>query len=246
MRPHIVAIVVAVLGCSLAAPALAGPAPGAHALIEQVLQAYGGRATLERVHAYRIEGEVFSAMRHTTAPIVRVFERPGRFKTLIDYAGGPEARLLDGARGWRNEHGDALEPASGPMLAAIVLQAKRADVPWILAEYDTAARLIPPVTRDGVALAGLEIPLGGGLVFRAYVNPETHLVTISQGLIELGAMRTHFETYYSDFRDADGVRFAFHEDNWASGVQTGVTEIKSVKLNPALGAREFEPPAATR
>ena len=224
----------------------APPAPAqtdARALVDSVVAAYGGRAALDRVHAYRLEGEVFSAMRHEPAPVTRVFSRPDRFKVLIDYADTPEARLLDHGHGWRNARGGTLEPASGPMLSAMTLQAARADVPWILDERAAACRIVPGMERDSVQLVGLELELGGGLVFRAFVHPRTHRVLVSEGAIEQGEMRTHFETVYSEFRDVDGIPFAFHEENWASGQQTGVTEVKTIVLNPKLADDAFQPPA---
>lgn len=220
-----------------------GSAADVHARIARVLAAYGGRERLAKVHGYRLEGSLFSAMRHEEAPIVRVFQRPGRFKTMITYGDGAEARLVDGAQGWRADHGGRFESAEGPMLAAMVLQAARSDVPWILADRESLARVVPPLEHHGMSLEGIEVPLGDGLTLRAFVDPRTHQVMISQGTIERGPMRTHFETWYSDFRNVEGVRVPFHEDNWASGMQTGSTTVKKVVLNPVLRPDEFQPPA---
>ncbi len=234
------------LGGPLAA-APAAPAPGpnaaARALIARVVEAYGGRAALARVHAYRLEGTLFSSMRHTESPTVRVFERPDRLKVRIDYASGAELRLVAGGRGWRNEGGGPVEPAHGPMLDAMVLQAARAAVPWILMEHEKEARAIDATDVDGVRAPGVEIPLGEGLAFRAWIDPATSRVLRSQGTLERGALRTHFETKYSDFHRVNGVWFAFDEENWASGAPTGHTSVTRVTLNPRLARDEFAPPA---
>jgi hypothetical protein len=226
-----------------AAPARAGRPDSVHERVAQVLAAYGGWGRLAPIKAYRIEGDLFSAMRHTTVPTTRVFARPDRFKTLMDYPGGLEARLVDGARGWRTDRGAALTEVTGPMYLAMALQAARCNVPWILAERESLAHLIEPMEKDGVKLPGLEIPLGEGLVFRAWTDPVTHLVVVSQGTLESIGISTHFETHYSDFRDVNGMKFAFHEENFASGVQTGVTMVKRVVLNPPLSPTEFQPPS---
>lgn len=235
--------VFAALALLAAVPALAARPETVHERVSQVLNAYGGWGRLAPIRAYRIEGELFSAMRHATVPTTRVFARPDRFKTLIDYPGGLEARLVDGVHGWRTEHGSALSEVTGPMFLSMVLQAARCNVPWILAERESSARMIAPLEKDGLRLPGLEIPLGEGLVFRAWTNPLTHLVVVSQGELRSGNVATHFETYYSDFRGVGGVKFAFHEENFASGVQTGVTTVKRVVVNPPLAPTEFQPPA---
>lgn len=243
------------LALTLAAPVRAATPVGApvdtssaRALIAQVLKAYGGRAALAKVRAYRMEGEVYSAMRHETAPTTRVFARPGRLKVRIEYSRGPEIRLLDGARGWRSEGGRALEESHGPMLDAMTLQAARADVPWVLAEHEAQARIIAPQTLDSLTLVGLEIPIADSLTLRVYVDPATHWVRLTQSLLDRGPVHTQFETLYSDFRkvdgDSSGIVYAWHEDNRASGMPTGVTTLKRVLLEPTLAQGEFSPAAA--
>ena len=222
--------------------ASAASPPEIRTLIARVTEAYGGRKALERVRAYRIEGSVFSTMRHSDAPTIRVFARPAQLKVLIDYANGAEARLVDGPKGWRNEAGGPLEPVTGPMYAAMVLQAARAGVPWVLYEHAAEATITDSLTQAGVRCVGLQLPLGEGLVLRAWIDPATHHVVRSQGLLEHGGMRTHFETVYDDFRTVDGVTFAFREENFASGRQTGLTTITKVVVNPLLRADEFQPP----
>ncbi|MFI5372810.1 MAG: hypothetical protein ACHQ52_14735 [Candidatus Eisenbacteria bacterium] len=212
--------------------------------IGEVLDAYGGRAALARVHAYRAEGRFASEMRQVTVHTVRVFSRPDRLKVLIDYPGHPEARLVDGRRGWRTVGPGPLEPSEGPMLDAMILQAARANVPWVLAERESLARVVEGIERDGVKLDGIEIPLDHGLLLRVYVNPVTRRVAMSQGVLSHAGMSTHFETMYSDFRQVSGVLFGFKEENWASGEHTGTTTLERIVIDPPLKLDEFTPPPA--
>lgn len=230
---------------ALAAGAVSAPARGAskaERLVGRILDAYGGRAALDSVRAYRMEGVLFAIMRHDESNTVRIFDRPGRLKILISYPDGAEVRIVDGPNGWRNAHGGPVEPASGPMRDAMVLQAARAGVPWILADHAAEARTVKPLVRDGVRYDGIEFPLGEGLVFRAYADRRTHRVHVSQGELDHGGMKAAFETVYDDFRDVDGVLFAFREENWASGMKTGITTLDRIELNPAIGVDEFVPP----
>ncbi len=237
-------VVVALLACAGAAPARAAEPADAPAFIARVLAAHGGWNRLQRVKTYRIEGTLFSIRRHDESPTVRVSAGPARLKVLIDYADGHEARLLDGRQGWRAVGGGAFEASSGPMRDAIVLQAARAAVPWILHDRQADARLIEPFERDSLRWPGVEIPLEGSLRLRVYADPETWRVRMSQGLLTHGGMETHFETYYEDWRSVDGVWFAFREQNWASGAHTGATTIRTVIVNPPLTRDAFSPPRA--
>jgi hypothetical protein len=244
MRPVLAVLaVLATIALLAAAPAGAGGPGSVHERVAEVLRAYGGWDKLAPVRDYRGEGDLFSPMRNLTVPTTRVFARPDRLKTLMDYPGALEARLVDGAHGWRTEHGAGFTEVTGPMYMAMALQAARCDLPWILAERESLARILEPREQDGVKLPGLEIPLGEGLVLRAWMDPATHLVTVSQGTLVSGPMATQFETRYSDYREVNGVKFAFHEENFASGTQTGVTTVKRVVVNPPLSPTEFAPPA---
>jgi hypothetical protein len=221
--------------------------PSTHEVIAQVIQAYGGRAALDSVRAYRCEGSVFAVQQHQESPTVRVFQRPDRFKILIEYPTRPEVRIVDGAKGWRTAGGDTVGPASGMMLEAMMLQAARADLPWILAERESLVRFVEPDSAtlaklDGKKATGLEIPLAEGLTLRAWLDGATHRVTLSQGILQHGAMSTRFEVVYSDYRAVNGIWFAFKEQSSASGMQTGVTTIKSVVMNPPIRPDDFVPP----
>lgn len=214
-------------------------------LIGRIVEAHGGWKRLSAVKAYRVEGELFSVRRHDASPTVRVSAGPSRFKVLIDYADGHEARLLDGAEGWRAIGGEAFEPSSGPMLDAVRLQAARSAVPWLLHDHVGDARLIEPYAADSARWPGLEIALEGGLLLRVYADPATWRVAMSQGLLTHGGMQTHFETFYADWKQVDGIWFAHSEQNWASGAHTGQTHLDRVLLDPPLAPDEFTPPSST-
>lgn len=239
----------------LPAPAMSAAAPSADmsAFLAAVSRAYGGRAALDRIDSYRLEGSVFSSMRHTEARTVRVWARPDRFKAIVDYDQHPEGRVANGGDVWRNEPGGPLEPATGPMRAAVMLQAARAGVPWTLLAHAADAHFLrdepPPIPVkiqvDGAParLVAIEVALGDGLRLRVWAD-SLGRIRVSQGLMESGPMRTHFETFYDDFRESAGVAFACRELNWASGTQTGITTVQRVTVNPPLRADEFLPSAA--
>ncbi len=221
------------------------PDTAAAALVDRVLAAYGGREALEKIHAYRAEGRLVTVMREGEAPTIRLFARPNRLRVELRYPDAPETRILRGEQGWRGT-GNTLDAAQGPMLDAMLLQAARAGIPWILMERAAEVHRIQPLHFRGRDLLGLELGLAPGLTLRAYVDPATNRVEMSQGILERGSMRTAFETIYADFRSIDGVWFAFREENYASGRQTGYTAMERVEWNPKLRDEDFAPPAKRR
>lgn len=201
-------------------------------LVDQVLAAHGGTERLAQVRGYRLEGTMRAHVRGEDAALMR-FVGPGdRLEVLIHYARTVELRVLEGGRGWRGSSQQDLVPVRGPLLSAMVLQAVRANLPWILDRRRGDARAAVLDTGNGTSLEGLEIPVGEGLVFRAFLDPRTKRVVRSQSIIEAGPARIVFETVYSDFRSVEGILFAFHEENFASGSHTATTTVDRIVVNP--------------
>lgn len=238
LRGLLLAQLVAVVLSALGVPAPAAAGAPADALVEQILAAYGGREALAKVKAYRMEGTVTSVMRGSGAT-VRTFERPDRLKIVIDYPGRLETRILDRERGWRSNPDGALTVADDFLLTSMVLQAARANLPWILDERRAALVSLAPM--DGGKLRGLELPLGQGLALTAYVESATGRIVRSSGVLTSPAMTTNFATDYSDFRAVDGVLFPFREANFASNQSTGETVITRIAVNPPLTDADFKP-----
>jgi hypothetical protein len=148
--------------------------------------------------------------------------------------------MLDGMRGWR-DRGTGPQTVTGMLLTAMILQAARADLPWILDAHRNVVRVVGPVVRGDRSLVGLEIQMGTSMLFRAYVDTDTHYVVESLGILMAGGQQVRFETRYTDFRSVDGIVFPFAEENYASGTHTGSTRITSVDVNPDVAPGTFQP-----
>ena len=210
-------------------------------LIDRVLDAYGGK-NLDTVQAYRMEGVVTAMMRQTEGSMVRLFARPDRLYVDLAYKVNPERRYLDREKGWRTDPVEGgINEVSGPLLKSMVLQAARSNIPWILSEYREDVTQIPPLKVGEQMTIGMQIILEQGLILRLYADPKTALIIYSQAILNTDTIKTHFETAYSNFREVDGILFAHHEENWASGFHTGTTEIQKIILNPPLGTNTFRP-----
>ncbi|MHB8834896.1 MAG: hypothetical protein ACYC9Y_04220 [Candidatus Methylomirabilia bacterium] len=247
---HLVQLLACVFLCAVAPLWAAGPAAKSLApqagmrtaltdtLVDSILTAHGGKAALAKAKAYRMEGSVSSMMRGNGA-LVRTFARPDRLKITLDYPNHPETRILDGARGWRSDGQGNLSPADGFLLTSMVLQAARADLPWLLEEKRASIKPLAPM--DGGRLQGLEIPVADGLTLTVYADTATGRIVRSSGVLETPGMKTNFATDYSDFRTVDGVLFSFREANFASNQPTGDTVITRITVNPALKDTDFRP-----
>jgi len=210
-------------------------------LIDRVLAAYGGDK-LDAVKAYRMEGVVTAKMRQTEGNMIRLFARPDRLYVDLAYKENPERRFLDKERGWRTDpKGGGIHEVGGHLLKSMVLQAARSDIPWILNERREDVTQIPPLKVGDRMTIGIQLLLQPDLFLRLYADPKTARIVYSQAILNTETLKTHFETAYSDFREVEGVLFAFAEENWASGFHTGTTQIQRITVNPEIKPGAFRP-----
>lgn len=226
-------LVLALAG-AVAAPVAAQPS-GEGALIDKIIAAHGERRQVLSVRSYRMEAGLRARARGEEADVIRIAEGSSRLKVLVRYPDSVEIRVLNGEQAWRGGAAHDLVLVQGPLRGAIVLQAARATLPWILEQLRTKTHLIG--TRDGAPV--LEISVGEGLVLRAIIDPQTYRIVRSEGALRMGGSEIRFETEYSDFRTVEGVLFAFHEENYASGSHTGTTIVKNIQLNPVGSALQL-------
>jgi hypothetical protein len=229
-------------------------------LVEKVAKAYGGQAALEKAAVVREEGRVEAAMGATNPrPILRLFTRPMKLRVEVGPKEKPtEARILDGAKGWRGD-----KEVTGTSYQAMVLQATRLDLPLQLLLHKDRIVEKDAMEQGDKRLRLLELALEGGLKVSAGIDPDTGRILYSSGTTAAVPAATtpgteaaghggatgsggptgpaKFETYYDDFRMVDGVLFAFKETNWAQGVKTADIVLSEIKLLKSAPPDAFRP-----
>ncbi len=259
----IMALVLAVSACRTApSPASGGTAapealpadPGK--LIDRVIEAYGGREALARVQSYAFAGTLLDrATFHSNpeqVPFTRTFARKDRLKVVITRSEGSEVRILDGDKGWRSGRtGDNLASVEGPAYQAMVLQAARADLPWLLLDKGPEIRSAPPLRlsekdKEGQVvthtLAVLVVPLRDGMSLKVLVEEKSARIWgVAAYDTDERARPPVFETHYTGFDKEDGILFPIGEITFVGKMQTGTIFINTVKINPPLDKDEFKP-----
>lgn len=242
--PVLLAVVLAAV-TPPSAPAAASPprarAPASRssvaALVRRCVDAHGGQAALARSASAVHRGTVTSLLHPgVTGRIGRAYRRSGSLRVEIAFAGDPpELRILDAGRGWRFG-----QEVSGPLLAAMILQAARLDLPGLLSAWVDKVQELPALELGGRRLRVLSIEIAPGLHVEAAIDPATGRILRSRGA-STGPSPVEFTTTYSDFRTVEGVVVPFREENWANGKTTGETVLEAVEFPPRLPDDLFRP-----
>ncbi len=224
----------------VAAPPLTAPPPGltVRALVDRVVEAYGGRATLEKHRVMVQAGEVSAHESSDVGRVTRIFERPRRLRVSIAYPGNtPERRILDGAQAWR----DRREVTGTPQHLAMVLQAVRMDLPFALSEAPGRLADEGTIDRDGKRLRILALPLGDGATVSAEIDETSGRIQRAVARMPAGPGSLEFVTTFSDFRKVSGTWVAFREENFVHGRHSGTTGLTSVEFLEEAPTGAFRP-----
>jgi hypothetical protein len=215
------------------------PAQDAAGLAALCVEAYGGEEAIAAASAFMQTGEIVSAAGGEPGRILRAFHRPDKLRVeILRPDRDPEVRVLVGGQGWRGG-----QPVGGPMHQSMMLQAIRMDFPAFLLAAPEQISEADPVTREGAEFRVLLMDVGEGLSLVAEIDPQTGRIhrTIAHIPFEGSPQPLEFINVYSDFREVNGVLFAFKEVTYAQGRHTSDIVLGEVKTFDVLPAEHFDP-----
>jgi len=226
---HSKASIAVVLWLALATPALADVG----AFLAAVVAAHGGGATPTAIH----ERGMTESLRRGSGAVERWWQAPDRFRIEIAYPGAAESRLLRGDEAW--QQGQA---ATAAFRGALVLQAARMALPWRLQENARSVTDRGSGTDSaGKPVRTLEWPVQAGIRLIVEIDPTTHLILRSRGVLTLNDASMEFATGYEDYQVVAGRKVALRERHFAMGQYIGSTTLASVEFPAALPAPTFAP-----
>lgn len=229
-------IALALLFVLAAAPASASEATD---LAGRVIAAYGGAEAIGRSDSIHQTGTLESYRAGKTGTVERSFTRPDRLRIDIRIPGEkPETRVLDGEQGWQDG-----QPVPPMMAKAMLLQAARLDLPWLILQAGANIASLGPVKHDdGRILQALEIPMPDGIRLIAVVDPETGLIVRSHGRVETApGAGVEFGTLYEGHGELDGMILDTEETHFARGQPTGKTVLQTSETVPGFPEGTFRP-----
>jgi len=183
------------------------------ALVNKVIDVYGGAAAWSKVTEIVAHGRVVPAMRKGDGTMTRTWRGLDNLRVEIAYPENKsEVRVLENGKGTNNgRDSNAME------LDAMRLQAARLALPKLLAQNKGAVRTTGANTME-LTLDGLTLDIE--------VDPATGHIVRSTG----HSGQLAFETAYSDFRSVNGLLIPFHEENSAMGMKTADIFLERVEV----------------
>ena len=231
--------------------AAASPEPIQNLTIAQVLArvytARGGLLRLRALQSQRVSGTI-SFGNDASGPFFVEFRRPLKMHMELTVQNQTVIRIFDGKEGWANNPVTGKihpEPMSEEDLKNIT---DEADFEGPLVDYRKKGNKLELVGKDKVEdkdVWRVQLTTKAGDVRYYLFDATTFLLLKWEGKRQVQGKETPIQSYYRDYREVGGMKFAFAIDSGSS--PTDLTQkiiIEKIELNPQVPESQFAKPAA--
>lgn len=223
----------------------AASAQTADEILAKVLAARGGADKLRAIHSERVSGQI--SFGDVTGPFLVELKRPLKMHMQLTVQNQTMVRVYDGqSQGWANNpFAGKMDPEamSGDDLKNI---SEESDFDGPLVNYKSKGNKVELVGKEkfndkDVWRVKLTTKNGDARFYLFDVN--SFLLLKWEGKRKHEGQEFPVESYFSDYRDVGGLKFAFAIDSGSSATElTQKIRIEKIELNPELNDAEFSKP----
>ncbi len=226
---------------------LTAAAQTADEIVTKVLAARGGVSKIKAVHAQRISGTIdFGG---ASGPFLVELERPGKMHIEVTVQGQTLIRSFDGqSTGWII---NPFSPNKGvePMSAADIGNiADESDFDGPLVDYKAKGNRIELVGKEDVESKPayrLKLTSKKGETRSYLFDAATFHLLRWEGTRKVGDKEVPWESLFRDYREVNGLMFAFEIDSDAPGTEQSQKIIADkIEVDPQIDESRFGKPAA--
>ena len=218
-------------------------------LIEKNIQARGGREKMQAIQSLRMTGKIMVGP-GIEAPFVRETSRPNKIRMEFTIQGMTAVQTYDGTDAW------ALMPFLGKKepeaMSADELKdvQDQADIDGPLVDYKTKGHTVELIGKEdieGTPAYKLKVTKKNGDIDHTYLDAESFLEIKGNSKRMMRGQEVEIETSMGDYKEVDGVLYAYSIEQKAKGAQGGgnfAITIDKIESNPTLSADRFAKPAS--
>ncbi len=208
--------------------------PTGQEVLANCLQAYGGMEKMATLHSFRIQYE--SATGPDTEPetVVKTIQRGRKYRT----AKGTDTRLINDRTCWY-EHEDQVAELNDTRYRAELFSYLTLTMPYTAKteRFDS----VRYGKQDGDSLDYLYFAKTDSLMIILGIDPESHLIKKSTGVIPQDDINFIYINEFSGFKEYDGFVFPSQTVFYSLGMRVGQTTVQELEINPVFDATEFLP-----
>ncbi len=233
-------VMVSYAGRSLAADA-ASKQQTVGALIEKIIDAYGGKAVLKKVHSLSERAVLESPAIERPVSYTVDLREDRKLRVEKRAAAYLELRVLNGAQGYYQSTNSAPTSVSGAQLLAMVYQFKEIMMPFLLMNSSFAVSDGGKAEVKGEPARLLLLSDAEGPPIRLWVDVQSGRILKCAGVFSMGDAQTELASEFHDLRSVHGRLLPFRIVNYAGGQRIGEVRVKEYRVNPELPDSLFAP-----
>jgi outer membrane lipoprotein-sorting protein len=216
-------------------------------ILSKVYIARGGLTRIRALRSERITGTI-SFGSEASGPFTVELKRPMKMHMTLNVQNQTMIRVYDGTQGWANNpFAGKLNP--DPMAEEDLRNiSEEADFDGPLVDYAKKSNKVELVGKDKVEEKEtwrVRLTTKNGDVRYYLFDAKTFLLLKWEGKRRADGKEYPIESYFHDYRDVDGLKFAFEIDSGSSATDlTQKLVIDKIELNVNFPDSEFVKPAA--
>ncbi len=210
-------------------------------LVRGIVDAYGGKAVLDKIRALSAKGVIESPLYGGTAEYSFYLRRDRRLRVETRSGASLEVRILNGAQGYYRTAGSPMIEVSGSRFLSMAYQFKELTMPYQLM---TSAFTITDGGQsvvNGIPVKILMLKDKEGPPMKLYIDRKSRRIVKDSGVFSMNGAETELSSEFHDFRKVDGRLFPFRVVNYAGGQRVGEVRIREYRVNPELPDSLFMP-----
>jgi outer membrane lipoprotein-sorting protein len=216
-------------------------------IVAKVFAARGGLDKIRSVNAQRITGRI--AFGEVSGPFVVELKRPLKMHMQVTVQNMTMVRVYDGkSSGWANNPFDGKMNPDEMTEEELKNINEESDFDGPLLDYQQKGNQVELLGKDkvkGKDAWRLKLTTKNGGVRYYFYDTDSFLLVKWEGKRKYAGQELPVQTYFSDYRDVNGLKFPFELDSGSSEADiTQKITIEKVELNPQINDAEFTKPPA--
>ena len=226
----------------------AASAQTVHEILSKVFVARGGLSKIRLINSERVSGKI--SFGEVTGPFVVELKRPFKMHMQLTVQNQTMVRVYDG-----KSHGWANNPFAGKMNPDAMNEdelksvTEESDFDGPLVDYRSKGNQVELAGKDKVGDKDawrLKLTTKNGDVRSYLFDANSFLLLKWEGKRKYEGQEIPVESYFSDYREVGGLKFAFAIDSGSSATDVSQKiRIEKIELNPVLNDAEFTTPPTT-
>ncbi|HXX81056.1 MAG TPA: hypothetical protein VEI46_05875 [Thermodesulfovibrionales bacterium] len=206
-----------------------------------MINAYGGKESIESIQSMHIKGEIEAFMLHDYGTYELYFKRGKKLRVETKYEHSSEIRILNGERGYRGTGVLPLEEVFGARYFAMAYQFRHLDILHDLVKGTYQIQTMGKSSVSGSDVEVFHLNDKNGAIMDIYIDEHTFLILKVTGYFKEKGKELDLSVEFSDFKKVGASVFPFRITNYAGGLKIAQTVIDNYLLNPDITDSLFEP-----